>query len=268
MSDDISIPSPVYHSVRRDGLMDPGTLRLAAIAGGIVAGGLALYLGMSIIGRHGGEVPVIQADDRPIRVKPENPGGMQIAGSGNDIFSGGSDTNGSKLAPAPEVPDPKSLRAQAFAPPTENTAGPMPLATPKPVATPTPFSTNASTAAVKPAAAKAPVAQQAVIQPPPKLAAQAAQPGARPGPAVPAGKGATIQLAALGSEAAARSEWQILQKRMPDILGSHQPAISRTERDGKIFWRLRTTGFADATQAKTFCDKIRAKGGACSVAEF
>ena len=258
MSDDISIPNPNYHSVRRDGFMDPGTLRLAVIAGGIVAGGLALYLGMSVIGRHGGEVPVIQADDRPIRVKPENPGGMQIAGSGNDIFSGGSDTNGSKLAPAPEAPDPKALGAQPFVAPAEIAPVPAPLAAH------TPLVPNTPAAAVKPPVVKAPVAQPAVIQLPPKLVGQPVQPVAKPAP----GKAATIQLAALGSEAAAKSEWQALQKRMPDILGSHQPAISKTERDGKVFWRLRTTGFADATQAKSFCDKVRAKGGACSVAEF
>jgi hypothetical protein len=129
---------------------------------------------------------------------------------------------------------------------------------------PAPLVANPPAAVVKPSPAKAPIAQPTVIQSPPKPVAQPVQPVAKPAP----GKAATIQLAALGSEAAAKSEWQALQKRMPDILGSHQPAISKTERDGKVFWRLRTTGFADAKQAKTFCDKIRAKGGACSVAEF
>ena len=48
---------------------------------------------------------MITADTRPIRVKPENPGGMKIDGAENDVFSGGSDTSNAKLAAAAENPD-------------------------------------------------------------------------------------------------------------------------------------------------------------------
>ena len=77
-----------------------------------------------------------------------------------------------------------------------------------------------------------------------------------------------VQLAALGSEDAARNEWQQLSKRMPDLMHGHQPNFSRTEHDGHTFWRVRTSGFADVTQARTFCDHVRQKGGGCSVADF
>ncbi len=226
--------------------MDPGTIRLAVIAGGIVAGVGLAYVGLSLFHHRSGEVPIIQADDRPIRVKPDNPGGLQIAGAGNDIFSGGSDTNGSKLAPAPETPNPQALRTQA------------PVAPPQP----TP-ATVAPAFVAPPAAAPAPVAVVAPVQPVAKPALPAAA------PAHPATNGkAGIQLAALGSEAAARAEWQTLQKRYPDVLAGHQPSISKTERDGKTYWRLRTAGFTDVAHAKSACDKVRAKGGGCSVAEF
>ncbi len=55
---------------------------------------------------------------------------------------------------------------------------------------------------------------------------------------------------------------------MPDLLNGHQPNYTRTERDGRTFWRVRTSGFGDLAQAHSFCDHVRAKGGGCSVAEF
>ena len=55
---------------------------------------------------------------------------------------------------------------------------------------------------------------------------------------------------------------------MPDVLGSRQPTIIKVERDGKTLWRLRSAGFTDVPQARTFCDKVRAKGGSCTVADF
>ena len=237
MSDDISIPPPgTYNPHRHDTGSGPSTLRLAGIAlviMAVAAGGF----GLSRLHFRSGEVPVIKADDRPIRVRPDNPGGMQIVGANNEIFSGGNDTSGGKLAPAPEVPNPQALRA------------PPPAAVPQPAAA-------APVAVAPPAAIPAPIVA-------------AVLPKAKPAAAPPAAHGkASIQLAALGSEEAARTAWQSLQKRLPDVLAGHQPSISKTERDGKTYWRLRTTGFTDFAQAKSACEKVRAKGGACSVAEF
>ena len=252
MSDDISIPQPSYYAPRRDEGWDPGTIRAAVIAGGLVLGGGLAYLGSTFIGHRGGEVPSVRADDRPIRVKPDNPGGMQIAGANNEMLSGGSETGTSKLAPAAETPDTQALRLQAPMPkPAEPQHAPV----------------------VVPAAAVAPI----VAAPPPAAVAKPAPQPAKPvihaatsaqaAPAPAHGKAATIQLAALETEAAARAEWQTLQKRMPDILGGRQPSFSKTERAGKTWWRVRTAGFADPAQAKAACDKVRAKGGACSVTE-
>jgi hypothetical protein len=249
VSDDISIPPPGYyaHHRRQGSVMDSGTIRLAVIAGGILLGVGLAYAGLSLFHHRTGEVPVIQADDRPIRVKPENPGGMQIAGAGSEMFSGGSDTNGSKLAPAPETPNPQALRTE------------VPAAPPQPAPAPT-----ALVAAAARAIAPTPVAPTPVAPTPVAPTLAAVKPAVQPAAHGKAG----IQLAAVGSEADARAEWQRLQKRYPAVLAGHQLAIGKTELNGKTFWRVRTGGFPDLAQAKSACEKVKTKGGACSAAEF
>ena len=236
MSDDLSIPSPTYRIPRHHQGMDPATRRLAMIAGGL--GGVLLVVvgGWTLIGHRNAAVPVVQADSRPIRVKPENPGGMQVAGADADILSGGTEMKDGKLGPAPEAPAPQALTAPPAPPPVVAAA----VRAPAPVVAATP---------AKPVAAKP-------------------APAAEKRPATPPANGALVQLTAVQSEDAARSEWQRLSKRLPDLLGQRKPAFSKTEHDGKALWRVRTGGFADVPQATAFCEKVRAKGVGCSVADF
>jgi hypothetical protein len=264
VSDDLSIPSPTYRAARRPRGMDPATQRLVLIAGGL--GGVLLLVvgGWSMMGHRSTSVPVVQADSRPVRVKPENPGGMQIAGSNEDIFSGGNGTNDGKLAPPPEAPAPQALRAPP--PPPAVVAAPAPVAAavpaaPKPVAAAIPAPAK-PVAVVIPAPAK-PTVEKPVATPD-KRAAVAAAPERN----APVAKGALVQFAAVSSQEAAKTEWQRLEKRMPDLLGHRQPAISKIDHDGHILWRVRTGGFSDVAHATAFCERVRAKGAGCSVADF
>ena len=77
-----------------------------------------------------------------------------------------------------------------------------------------------------------------------------------------------MQLAAVHSEDAAKSEWQRLSKRMPDLLGQRQPAFSKTEHDGRTLWRVAHRRVRDTAPGHRFCERVRAKGAGCSVAEF
>ena len=77
-----------------------------------------------------------------------------------------------------------------------------------------------------------------------------------------------VQLAAVRTEDAAKSEWQRLNKRMPDLFGQHRPAFTKVERDGQALWRVRTGGFNDVAHASQFCAQVRAKGASCTVADF
>jgi hypothetical protein len=270
VSDDLSIPNPDYRGNRagRYGMgparqrtgMDPDTRRLMMFAGGVGAV-LVVLIGLStLIGHHSEGVPVVTADNTPVRVKPTNPGGLKIDGAENDVFSGGSDMANAKLAATSESPDTKALRSAATLPPPP--AAPLAAAKPSPAAKPAIVAT--AEPAAKPATA-IPAAPPAK----PRVAAIESHPAAPADTRPPAtGHQATVQLAALSSEAAAHDEWKELAKRFPALMNGKQPIFTHAERDGRTFWRLRTSGFADVAQARTFCDQVRQKGAGCSVADF
>lgn len=205
MSEQVNANDPMYRPSRADDQgMDAGTMRLLYLAGG---GGLLILAGIagySLIGHSGGNVlPVVQADQRPLKVKPENPGGMVVAPEAKLA-----NPNDSRLAPGTEEPNPRAL-----------------LAIPDPAKPPPP----------------APVAA------PP-----------RPHPVI-------VQLTAAKSEAAAQAEWEKLAKRMPELFSQHRALFQKTNEPGKAPWRLGTGGFADPAQARSFCDKVKAKGGQCAL---
>jgi len=208
MSEQINVSGPMYRPSREDDLsLDTRTKRLLYLAG---AGGLAIIVGIaaySLLTRHSGgdTLPIVQADSRPIRVKPENPGGMAVAPEATRA-----DPNQSRLAPGTEEPNPRAL-----------------MAIPDPNKLPLP----------------------------PAVAAP------------PRGKSVTVQLSATKSEAEAQAAWDKLAKRLPELIGLHRPLFQKTNETGSAPWRLRTSGFADSGQAKAFCDKVKAKGGQCTVVE-
>jgi len=254
VSDNLETPGPTYRVARRSG-MDQGTKRLAIIAGGL-GGALLLIVGVwTASGHHGGAVPVIEADARPMRVKPENPGGLQVAGANDEILSGDAGPQADKLLPPPEVPAPQALKDQKPVPQTTKEQKPAVASAALPPVQPVSLSPERPVPA--PTAAVVPDRKPTAAAPEHKQAA-----------ATPAGKSTQVQLAAFTNEQAALTEWQRLSKRMPDILNGRQPAVLKAERDGHAIWRLRTGGFTDTAQATAFCERVRAKGAGCSIASF
>lgn len=219
-----------------------GMTRILVLAACGLGGLLAMGgVGWLVFGRSAAPVPVIEADSRPIRVKPDNPGGMQIAGA-EEAAAGPQ-----AMAPAIEAPAPQALRAQLTQP---THSGSRPAAAPAPVAS------------LAPAAAPSPVAAPAS---PLSNAGPATAPRApAPAPVTPAGR-VTVQLGALETEAQGRAEWDRLTKKLP-VLAARQPQYQRAEIGGHSVWRIRTGGFADTAEATAFCAQVKAKGGACSLA--
>lgn len=225
--------------------MDASTRLLFMAAAGL---GLVLVVGMgvwSFSGHRVAGVPVIEADARPLRVKPENPGGMTVVGASDNVMGGHGDGAGEArdLAPEAERPDPQALRAQrqvaSVVPPAAATITPP---APASALAPTVTASVPSEPVVAPAPVAAPIAAASVAT------------------------GTTmVQIAAVDAEAMAMPEWQRLARKAPELLSERKPNIVRTEKDGKTFWRLRTGGFSDTASATEFCRKVRAKGVGCTI---
>lgn len=251
--DDLDIRAETYRMpVTRRGGLDLGTRRLALTAGFLTCGLVLVISVWSVLSNNrSATLPVIEPDRRPVRVKPENPGGLQVAGQNEDILSAEAGPRAGQLAPPPEAPAPQALRARQQA--AEAAAAQA-----------------ASPPAVQPVSLP-PVSQVVPPSPPlvvthPSTPAATAQP--HPVPSQVATGRVQAQLAAVGSEQAAKDEWQRLSKRMPDVLSGRQPVLMKTERDGHTLWRVRTGGFADQAAASAFCGRVKAKGAGCSVATF
>ena len=257
MSERLNMPVESWRPQRHESSDGPQILRMAVLAGGVAAVLGLGYAGYAMLNRGPRVVPVIEADSRPIRVRPDNPGGMQVAGAEEQILGGEDSGKADMMAPLPEVPQPQALRAQIQA---ARQPVPAPAAPVVPVLPPAqPVSLSAPPAPPPAAISAAPEQRPAVAAKPPA-------PAHPPAPVVAGGP--EVQLAAMDSEAAAMAEWQRLAKKMPELLATRHPAVLRADRDGKTLFRLRTSGFADIAQATTFCSQVKAKGAGCSIANF
>ena len=194
-------------------------------------------------------VPVIEADTRPLRVKPVDRGGMQVVGADDPAMVAQDGAEKDDLTPPPEAPAPQALLRRTD-------AAPHPAPVSMPAAAPTPIP-----AAAGPITHPSPASRPAVA---------AASPPVAPSPVASAPHaGVQVQLAALTTQAAARAAWTQLTQRSPVLMDGHPPAITPVQRNGETLWRLRVGGFADIAAATAWCVRLRAKGGAdCAIARF
>ena len=70
---------------------------------------------------------------------------------------------------------------------------------------------------------------------------------------------AIVQLGAFYSKSLAESEWRRFEKLLGSILAPKQMIIQKAESGGKIFYRLRASGFNDISDARQFCTAISDK---------
>jgi len=199
----------------------------------------------------GAHAPLVQADNQPVKVKPGDPGGMEIPNRDRLVFN-------QKGEGAPE---------HVLAPPE----APIPRPAPDPPATPAPPQTQSS--AIQPPPAEAPAANavpsapaspgEAHATPAPSVPPQSA---AVPPPAqVPAGgKGFRLQVASVKTEDGAKQEWDRIRRQNADLLGALSYRADRVDLGERgVFFRLQIGPIADGSEAERICGALRGRNVGC-----
>lgn len=253
-------------------LLPPRSARRSLLFGALI--GLAAAAGAAwyILGTGGQpnsgpqEVPVVKAEKAPVKVRPADPGGMDVPNQDklvyNRVEQGSVKPEVEHLLPQPTQPRdlPKSADGLGdgmtpLPPPLPDTAKPVETVKVTPPAEP-------PKAAEPPKPAPAPVAPVAKAEP----AKPAEAP--KPAPTPSAASGAwQVQLGALKDEAGAEQAWQRAVKSAPE-LGKLNHEIVRADLGAKgVFYRLRAGGFSAREQADGLCASLKAKGVGCVVAK-
>ena len=240
-------------------------LLLAAM---VMAGSAAgLWAAWRVIGHHStGAVPILHADERPVKVPPANPGGMEVPDQDMYILNRDRpvDSRVEQLLPPPETPLPRPTPAEpatTISPPTAPATAPAAAPAAEPVTAP----------AVAPATSQPPAAPAAVASPPPAVAvvappAAAPPPAAATGPArvappaAPAasGPGYRLQLGAVRSAEAAQQEWTRLKREQAEILGGLTAEARRVDLGARgVYYRIVAGPRGDAAAAEHACDELK-----------
>jgi hypothetical protein len=221
-----------------DGADGPSALKLivAVLIGlaaiGAIVGGL-FWLGNRHDGGSvsAGGVETIKAPDGAYKVRPENPGGMNVQGQGDTSFatSAGAEPKGKIDTNAvPEAP-------------VSRTGPAAPAARPAPA---------------QPAPANPPKPQAQAPKPAPAAPAKPAKPA--PAPAASGQGGGSIQLGAFSSQASAEKAWKALSGRFSYVAPLSHNVVPVTS-GGRTLYRLRAGGAG----AADVCGRLRVAGESC-----
>jgi len=269
---------------------------LGALMSVALIAGLAVW-GYQLAMRDVTGVPVVRALEGPMRVAPEDPGGLRTAHQGLAVNSVAAD--GATEAPAERLvlaPAPLDLAEDDLPRPqlAEVVAGSrLPVA--RPEQSKIEALADALSQGVEPLSAE--VAPPAAILPealgpkiiPASIAGVARSPFPRPrpagdmtatavanavalasaGPATEVDPGniavgtRLVQFGAFDTPDAARAEWVKLDGQFSDFLRDKKRVVQEAVSGGKTFYRLRAMGFDDINDARRFCSALLAERQAC-----
>ena len=222
---------------------------LALIIMGLFSGGLwfAYVQGKRHAGSDAanGDVPLIRADERPTKVKPEQPGGMEIPDQDKLIYNPTRKVVEHLLAPA-EKPMPRPAPSSSPTDAARSSTGAMPAAS--------------STPENRPAVTQTAQPQQQAATSPSK-AAQAPSSPSKPA------AGTRLQLGSLRSEDAARQEWERIKRKNRDLLGNLSATPVRAELGDKgVYYRIQAGPIADLAAAERICGELKQRNIGCILA--
>ena len=180
------------------------------------------------------ETPIIHADNQPVKVRPDDPGGMEIPNRDRLVFNPRGAEPAERLRPPPETPLPRP------APPSGGQAAPAPVA---------PAPAPAAQAPIKPPGQ----AQVAPASVPPQTAMAGIE-----------GKGYRLQVGAVKTPESARQEGDRIKRQNSDLLGSLSLGAERVDLGERgIFFRIQVGPIADAATAERLCAQLRQRNVGC-----
>ena len=232
---------------------------------------MSLYKGVD------GELPLIKADKKPFRVKPETPGGMEVPNQDKLVYERlrrGDETRVpvEKLLPSPEKPSlPKKVdvkKAQKSADPI----GDLVAQTEESELASTtiidetgasveimfrtlPAAEEAKKTPEKPKADAKPVQKAPVTEKAPETAQKTAENG----------ETFMIQLVSTRRGETSESEWKRLSKKHAEILGVLPHTVSEITTEKGTFYRLRARQFETKDVAAAVCDALKQKKQECLI---
>ena len=277
-------------------VVDGGRLRRNVLLwGGIAAAALVVLAVVAFVfsghgdrvARQASEAPLIKAEQQPMKVAPETPGGMQVPNRDMLVYermhgSPGAPPPVERLLPEPEQPmtppQPKPAVPPAepplLSPPSsegmtgaeqrshvETPLSPSGDANPEPQRVPPPVVPLSKPPAVTKATP--------VVPPSPPPAAKSVAPQTPAAPSKPA-KTATgnyqVQLLAGRNEDDVRNAWAKLKAQNGDLLGSLSPVLAPTRLgDRGTYYRLRAGPLESETKARAVCNRLSSRGASCIV---
>lgn len=204
-----------------------GMVLIGLVALAAVLGGVYWFKHRAVTPGNG---DLIAAQEGDYKVKPDDPGGMKVAGEGDAaVAASGGNAGGNGSIAVKNLPE---------APVVGTKAAPGAKAGP---------GTSTATATVAGSGGK--------------LTAPA--PGRPVTIAASGGGGALVQLGAFPSEGQANSAWAAASKRFGYLAGLGK-SIEKAEVNGRIFYRLKVNA-GSAGAAQDLCGKLKVAGEACIV---
>jgi len=289
------IEIPDRPSVASEVVADGRVRRNVLLWGGIAAAALVVLAVVAFVfsghgdrvARQTSEAPLIKAEQQPMKVAPETPGGMQVPNRDMLVYermhgSPGAPPPVERLLPEPEQPmtppqpkpavppaeppllSPPSSEGMTGAehrPPVETPSSPTDEAKPAPQRVPPPIVPLSK----PPAVAKA----TPIVPPSPPSPAKSLAPQTQAAPSKPV-KAATgnyqVQLLAGRNEDDVRNAWAKLKAQNGDLLGSLSPVLAPTRLgDRGTYYRLRAGPLESETKARAVCNRLSSRGASCIV---
>lgn len=226
-----------------------------------------------------GSVPVISAEDKPYRVKPADPGGMDIPNRDKTIYEVLQQKKDSaplipedvrapkKILPLPETTDtvtvPADTKSKDFAEARKNILNEQVANQAKPVES----IVKAPVEKPKPAPVKKVEPAQKTVAAPAKTEKTETATRATPKQetvTVSTSGNYLLQLGAFRSNADAEAAWSKVLKSQSDILKGYGHTVEKADvKDKGIFYRLQVVSFPDKDKADALCAKLKARKQGC-----